>query len=60
MRSKARRWTGVGSLILSKVAPPIVMVVRVRVARWPIRQVARALGEQRQASGGNPSYEPPF
>src|SRR5712692_8597016 len=24
------------------------------------RQVARALGEQRQASGGNPSYEPPF
>jgi hypothetical protein len=24
------------------------------------RRVARALGEQRQASGGNPSYEPPF
>jgi hypothetical protein len=24
------------------------------------RRVARALGEQRQTSGGNPSYEPPF
>jgi hypothetical protein len=24
------------------------------------RRVARALGEQRQTSGGNPGYEPPF
>src|SRR5260370_26729959 len=37
MRSKAWRWAGVGSLILSKAARPIVMVARVRVARWSMR-----------------------
>jgi hypothetical protein len=34
MRSKARRLTGVGSLIFSKLAAPIVIVLRVSVARW--------------------------
>src|SRR5258708_40069922 len=37
MRSKARRWVGVGSLSLSKVTVPIWMVLRVRAARWSKR-----------------------
>ena len=37
MRSKARRWAGVGSVIFSKLVPPMVMVLRVSVARWSMR-----------------------
>ena len=37
MRSKARRWAGVGSLIFSKLVLLMVMVARVSVARWSIR-----------------------
>ena len=37
MRSKARRWAGVGSVIFSKVMPPRAMVLRVSVARWSSR-----------------------
>ena len=37
MRSKARRWAWVGSLIFSKVMSPSRMVLRVRAARWSRR-----------------------
>lgn len=44
MSSKARRWTGVGSLSLAKVVPAMVMVLRVSVARWLVssRKLCRA------------------
>src|SRR5260370_33905422 len=37
MRSKAWRWAGVGSLILSKAARPIVMAARGRGGGWSMR-----------------------
>jgi hypothetical protein len=37
IRSKARRWVGVGVVSLSMAWPPTTMVSRVRVARWSIR-----------------------
>jgi len=44
IRSKARRWSGVGLVSLSTGWPATVMVSRVRVARWSIRSRKLRMG----------------
>src|ERR1017187_5014345 len=44
IRSKARRWVGVGAASLPTGWPPTRMVSRVRVARWSIRSRKLRMG----------------